>query len=59
MPSTEVKPPKSPEHAYVRLCFWNSAGAQTLVCPLREASHIRRHLIAQGSVVWHSEVGNA
>lgn len=59
VPSTEVKPPKLPEHAYTRLWFWNSAGAQTLLCPVQEAPDIKRRLIAEGAIVWHTEVYNA
>lgn len=48
-----------PEHAFTRLWFWNSAGAQTLLCPVHEAADIKRRLIAEGAVVWHTEVYNA
>jgi hypothetical protein len=54
-----VKPASSPEHAYTRLWFWNNAGAQTLLCPVHEANAIRQRLIAEGAVVWHTEVYNA
>lgn len=54
-----VKPPKPPEHATVRISFWNNAGAQSLVCPHHEAAEITRRLIASGAVVWHSEVWGA
>lgn len=59
VPSTEVKPPKLPEHAYTRLWFWNNAGAQTLLCPVHEAPDIKRRLIAEGAIVWHTEVYHA
>jgi hypothetical protein len=54
-----VKPPKPPEHAFTRLWFWNQAGAQTLLCPVHEATDIKQRLIAEGAVVWHTEVYNA
>jgi hypothetical protein len=54
-----VKPAHPPEHAFTRLWFWNNAGAQTLLCPVREAADIKRRLIAEGAVVWHTEVYNA
>ena len=56
---TEVKPAKLPEHAFTRIWFWNNAGAQTLLCPVHEANDIRQRLIAEGAVVWHTEVWNA
>ena len=56
---TEVKSAKLPEHAYTRIWFWNNAGAQTLLCPVHEANDIRRRLIGEGAVVWHTEVWNA
>ena len=54
-----MKPARLPEHAYTRIWFWNLAGAQTLLCPVHEAADIKRRLIAEGSVVWHTEVYNA
>ena len=59
MQDTDVKPAKPPEHAFTRLWFWNSAGAQSLLCPVHEANTIRRRLISEGAVVWHTEVYNA
>ena len=56
---SDVKPAKLPEHAYTRIWFWNHAGAQTLLCPAHEAQDIRQRLIAEGAVVWHTEVWNA
>lgn len=56
---TDVKPARPPEHAYTRLWFWNNAGSQTLLCPVREAPEIRQRLLAEGGVVWHTEVYNA
>lgn len=56
---TEVKPAKLPEHAYTRIWFWNKAGAQTLLCPVREAPAIRERLVAEDAIVWHTEVYNA
>lgn len=44
--------------AQVRVWFWNNAGAQHLICPLREANHIRQLLLSEGAVVWHSEIYN-
>lgn len=44
--------------AQVRIWFWNNAGAQHLICPLREANHIRQLLLSEGAVVWHSEIYN-
>lgn len=58
MPVPEVKPPKLPPHAQVRIWFWNNAGAFSFVCPAREARHQQRRLIAEGAVVWHSDVIN-
>ena len=54
-----MKPARTPEHAWTRIWFWNHAGAQTLDCPTREAQDIRRRLLAEGAVVYHSEVFNA
>lgn len=54
-----MKPASSPEHAYTRLWFWNSAGAQTLLCHVHEANAMRQRLISEGAVVWHTEVYNA
>ena len=54
-----MKPASYPEHAYTRLWFWNSAGAQTLLCPVHEANAMRQRLISEGAVVWHTEVYNA
>jgi hypothetical protein len=56
---SDVKPAKLPEHAYTRIWFWNHAGAQTLLCPVHETQDIRQRLIAEGAVVWHTEVWNA
>jgi hypothetical protein len=55
-----VRPPLPDplDHAQVRIWFWNAAGSQHLYCPLREANHIRRCLIAEGAIVWHSEIVN-
>lgn len=54
-----VKPTRMPAHAWVRIWFFNNAGAQTLDCPAHEANEIRRRLIAEGAVVYHSQVFNA
>ena len=54
-----VKPVRPPEHAFTRIWFWNHGGAQTLLCPVHEASEIKRRLIAEGAVVWFTEVYNA
>lgn len=54
-----VKPVHPPEHGWTRIWFWNHAGAQTLDCPTREAQDIRRRLLSEGAVVYHSEVFNA
>lgn len=54
-----MKPARLPHHAQTRIWFWNSAGAQTLVCPHHEAAEITRRLITEGAVVWHTEVWNA
>ena len=54
-----MKPAKLPEHAYTRIWFWNKAGAQTLLCPVREAPAIRERLVAEDAIVWHTEVYNA
>lgn len=56
---TPVKPTHPPEHAITRIWFWNHAGAQTLLCPAHEATDIRRRLISEGAVVYHTEVYNA
>lgn len=56
MQDTEVKPPKLPPHAQVRIWFWNRAGAFSFVCPAHEARHHQRRLIAEGAVVWHTDV---
>lgn len=45
-----------PETASVRIWFWNSAGAQTFVCSARDAAEHRKRLLAEGAVVWHTEV---
>jgi len=54
-----MKPARTPEHAYTRIWFWNNAGAQTLFCPVHETQAIRKRLISEGAVVWHTEVLNA
>lgn len=54
--ATYVKPPHPPEHAQTRIWYWNQAGAQTMLCPVHEAPAIRERLIAEGAVVWHTEV---
>ena len=54
-----MKPARTPERAWVRIWFFNNAGAQTLDCPVREAPDIRSRLISEGAVVYHSEVFNA
>lgn len=56
VPDTEVKPPKIPPHAQVRIWFWNNAGAFSFLCPTQEARHHQRRLIAAGCVVWHTDV---
>jgi len=43
----------------VRIWFFNNAGAQNLDCPASEATEIRRRLISEGAVVYHSKVLNA
>lgn len=40
---------------WVRLWFWNPAGAQTITVPASRAAEQRQQLIAGGAVVWHSE----
>lgn len=54
-----MKPVRPPEHAFTRIWFWNHGGAQTMLCPVHEAPEIKRRLISEGAVVWHTEVYNA
>ena len=51
-----MKPPHPPADSRVRIWFWNKAGAQHLICPLAEVNDIRKRLLSQGSVVYHTEV---
>lgn len=51
-----MKPISLPPSTQVRIWFWNSAGAQTLLCPIHEAPQIKDRLIAEGAVVWHTYV---
>ena len=51
-----VKPPHPPANSRARIWFYNQAGAQHLICPLAEASDIRKRLISEGAVVWHTEI---
>lgn len=51
-----MKPPHPPTNSRARIWFWNPAGAQHLICPLAEASDIRKRLISEGAVVWHTEI---
>lgn len=53
---TDVKPARLPPHAQIRIWFWNSAGAQTFLCPVHEARGHYQRLTAEGAVVWHTEV---
>jgi hypothetical protein len=41
---------------WVRLWFWNLAGAQSTTVPLSRATEERYRLIAEGAVVYHTEV---
>lgn len=50
-----MKPPHPPANSLVRIWFWNRAGAQHLICPLGEANDIRKRLLSEGSVVYHTE----
>jgi hypothetical protein len=52
----DVKPARLPHHAQTRIWFWNSAGAQTFVCPAHEARAHYKRLTAEGAVVWHTDV---
>lgn len=54
-----MKPAHPPEHAITRIWFWNHGGAQSLLCPAHEAVDIRRRLLSEGAVVYHTEVYNA
>lgn len=51
-----MKPLHPPANSRARIWFWNQAGAQNLICPLAEANDIRRRLISEGAVVWHTEI---
>jgi hypothetical protein len=53
---SDVKPAPLPEHAQARIWFWNKAGAQSLLCPAREAQDIKQRLLAESAVVWHTEI---
>lgn len=55
-PSFLTPPRPDPRKAQVRIWFWNNAGAQTLLCPTHEAADIRQRLLAEGAIVWHTEV---
>jgi hypothetical protein len=50
-----VKLPRTNPTGWVRLWFWNLAGAQSLMIPADRAVEQRQQLIAGGAVVWHSE----
>lgn len=54
-----VKPPQLSPIARIRLWFWNPAGAQSFICPVTEAKAHRERLIAEGAVVWHTEIRDA
>lgn len=51
-----MKLPRSFPPGWVRLWFWNLAGAQSVAVPADRAVPTRQQLIAEGAVVWHSEV---
>lgn len=54
-----VTPPLPPADTHARIWFWNQAGAQTFICPARDAQEHMRRLIAEGAVVWRTEVREA
>lgn len=50
-----VKLPSPIPSGWIRLHCWNSAGARFITIPRTQAADTRRHLIAEGNVVWESK----
>lgn len=51
-----MKLPRAYPSGWVRILFWNLAGAQTSLVPASRAVEERQRLLAEGAVVYHSEV---
>ncbi len=58
-PQKAVKPPQLPASTFLRLWYWNKAGANSFICTVAEAKAHRERLIAEGAVVWHTEIRDA
>ena len=54
-----VKPPHLHPFSRIRIWYWNQAGANSFICPVAEAKAHRERLIAEGAVVWHTEIRDA
>lgn len=54
-----MKIPVLPNNALIRIWYWNKAGAYSFICPVAEAKAHRERLIAEGAVVWHTEIRDA
>lgn len=51
-----MKLPRTAPTGRVRLWFWNLAGAQSLLVPRDQAPIERQRLLAEGAVVYHTEL---
>ena len=49
-----MTPPR--RNGHVRLWYWNSAGAYSVLVPRDRVAQERRNLISWGYTVWHTEV---
>lgn len=54
-----VKPPQLSPLSRIRIWYWNQAGANSFICSVEEAKAHRERLIAEGAVVWHTELRDA
>ena len=51
-----MKLTRSAPPGHVRLWYWNSAGASSILIPRDRAAAERQRLISWGFTVWHTEV---
>lgn len=54
-----MKPIKLSPLSRIRIWYWNQAGADSFICSVTEAKAHRERLIAEGAVVWHTEIRDA
>ena len=53
--SRSMKLPRAIPTGWVKIWFYNLAGAQSTIVPTERATEMRRYLLAGGAIVWHTE----